>query len=75
MTTETRLSPLPREKVSHIQDVMINGCLAFRLGGDYKTLFRRARNRALGVQRKAFDQLLEADDAGMERLEAILLDL
>lgn len=68
------IDKLPVEKVKSIQEVMIDACLAYELGGDWRKIFLIAKNGALGGQKKAFEILCAADHAAMDRLERTLLN-
>lgn len=59
LSTQTR--QLTHDQVKEVKNVLLEACTAMELGGDWREVFRRARNRRVGRMRRIYDMLYEAD--------------
>ncbi len=53
---------------------MLNASIAFETGGNYKEIFRRARNSNIGLMKKKYELLLNATQEEIENLSRNLTD-
>ena len=53
---------------------MLNASIAFEAGGNYKEIFRRARNRSIGLMKRIYELLLNATQEEIENLSRNLTD-
>lgn len=65
---------MPKKQVLKLQSHMLDACLAFEFGTDYRAVARRAKASALGQTKKALDLIANADAAAMERLSLVMIE-
>lgn len=71
---ENIIPKLPDSTVQSIQNVMLDACIAYELGADYRSVLRKARYKSIGAQRKAIEHLVNnATDVAMERLSVTMM--
>lgn len=73
MNPDNVIPKLSSTTVMSIQHIMLDVCLSFYMGGDYKLLLLREKNSAIGIRRKSIEKIENADDAGLRRLAFALL--
>ena len=73
MTLSDQISILSTDKLKRVKDTMAEAGIAIEIGGNWKMIFKRAKNRRTGLERKIYE-LLENSDAETVRnaLEAIV---
>lgn len=69
----TAILNMSQSQVTKLQSHMIDVCLAYELGGDYKLVARRARQTALGQTKKSLELIENADAAAIGRLAEALI--
>ena len=68
MKFENTIPKIPLKNAAKINSVMLDACLAYVNNSNWRQIFTRARVKAIGTQRKAFELLENTDTDGMERL-------
>ena len=69
-----QLKNLSPEQIKSLSDTMLNASIAFETGGNYKEIFRRARNRSIGLMKRIYELLLNATQEEIENLSRNLTD-
>jgi len=59
---------MKEKDVFDIQTTMLDGCIAYELGGNWRLVFSKAKHRAIGAKRRALELLQRADDKAMDRI-------
>jgi hypothetical protein len=68
MQFENVIPKLPEPTVKKMHNIMLEACLSYESGSDWRGIFRREAGKTVGAQRKAYSFLASTDNAGMERL-------
>jgi hypothetical protein len=74
MTLAHQILKLPAPKVAELHSVMTEAALVAYSGGDHAAVFRRAKNRKVGMQRRVLALLETTTIAQVENMAAILTD-
>ena len=54
MSLARRVPAMAPEKVQRVKDTLVEAGIAMEMGGDWKGVFRRAKNRRIGVERQIY---------------------
>ncbi len=75
MSLESQLIKLSTRQIMHLQDVMITAGIAHATGGDWREIFRRERNKYLGLQRKIYSLFYHASWADIDGMARRLTEM
>ena len=73
-TLAEQLAYVKPAKINQLSAIMLNASIVYELGGDYKALFKKARFANLGLLRRIYRQLEEADWETIEEISRIMSD-
>jgi hypothetical protein len=69
-----QLKALKTAQILELHDVLVTACTAAELDGDWREVFRRAKNRKVGRMRRIYELLYNADKADIHRAAQHLVD-
>ena len=74
MNSDNIIPKLPKETVGKLQSAMLDVCLSYELGGDWRLTAKKAMNASNGFAKKSLQTLVDADEEGIERLSVVLTE-
>ena len=72
MSLTSQLKNLSPQQIKSLSDTMLNASIAFETGGNYREIFRRAKQRKIGLMRRIYELLEQAPYEDIENLSKSL---
>ncbi|WP_347987711.1 hypothetical protein [Methylomonas sp. AM2-LC] len=70
----SQLKNLSPQQIKSLSDTMLNASIAFETGGNYREVFRRAKQRRIGLMRRIYELLEQAPYQDIENLSKVLAE-
>ena len=75
MSLTSQITELNDVQLHSLHNTMLDACTALELGGDWREIFRRAKNRHVGRMHRIYDLLYHAKSHEIDRAARHLVEI